>query len=272
MDYLTEKTQQYETAGWMITATGFAGYIPAFFWFKGGLDQAVCTNISRTCGIDLSPAQCREFKDRFTREADSRFSDSAASLLRNPRQISRQFSSLVERLKVLNPKMAAPFLSQEAAFFVGASTVQIDLTLLAQRAGINFFVALPFTVSLLWASTNIRRLLTMGYVARELALFGATNAAMCKAAREFRPAELEAEASANIQTDPETDEPFLVDGSSCQTGFGCLATYTGEGSAPVDTMFLIPLPSGLLTALLPSVAAESALESGAVFLNLAEAF
>ena len=272
MDYLTEKIQQYEPAGWVVAATGFAGYVPAFFWFKGSLDQAVCANINRTCGIDLSPDQCREFKDRFIKVAGPRFSNSAASLLRNPRQLSQQFSSLVERIKLLNPKMAAPFLSQEAAFFIGASTVQIDLALLAQRAGINFFVALPFTVSLLYASTNIRRLLTMGYVARELALFGATNAAMCNAAREFRPAELEAKANAKIQTDLRTDEPVLVDGLSCQTGFGCLATYTGEGLAPVDTVFLVPLPSGLPTALLPSIAAESALESGAVFLNLVEVF
>lgn len=272
MDYLTEKIQQYEPVGWMAAATGFAGYVPALFWFKGSLDRAVCANINRTCGIDLSPAQCREFKDRFVRVAGSRFSNSAASLLHNPRQLFQQSSSLLERLKLLNPKMAAPFLSQEAAFFVGASAVQIDFALLAQRAGINFFVALPFTVSLLYTSTNVRRLLTMGYVARELALFGATNAAMCNAAREFRPAELEAEANAKIQTDLATDEPVLADGFSCQTGFGCLATYTGEGPAPVDTVLLIPLPSGLPTALLPSAAAESALESGAVFLNLAEAF
>ena len=271
MDYLTEKIQQYESAGWIAAATGFGGYVPALFWFKGSLDQAVCDNINRTCGIDLSPAQCREFKDRFTRVAGSRFSNSVANLLRNPRQLSQQSSSLSERLKLLNPKMATPFLSQEATFFIGASTVQIDLALLARRAGINFFMALPFTVSLLYASTNVRRLLTMGYVARELALFGATNAAMCNAARKFRPAELETKASAKIQTDLRTDEPVFVDGSSCQAGFGCLATYTGEGPAPVDTVLLIPLPSGFLPALLSSAAAELTLESGVIFLNLAEA-
>jgi|GEM_PF-6855132 len=112
---------------------------------------------------------------------------------------------------------------QEAYFWIGGSALEISAAFLLERLGVDFFLGLASSMSVGMAIANLRRLIIVYYLGRDIALFANPSVDMCQRAREFEARFVEApgEAPLSEASEPkETPSPLPEpsgEGAPCAT-------------------------------------------------------